>query len=359
MNEMSVFSSEERGLALVNTDTGAMVAVEQSRAVAEVQAAIVIAKANPRNEVLAEKRITDACKRKSLAETSTYAFKRGSTLVTGPSIRLAEVLARYWGNLNYGFREIGRSADSSEVEAFCHDYETNVRVSRVFQVKHWRDKTNGGQALTQERDKYELIANQAQRRVRACILEIIPGDIVELAEEACKATLNANIGDPAEAGKKIVAAFTEFGVTQEMIEAYLQRKIASLVAADIINLRRIHTSIKNGIAAPGEFFKDDQAAKVADKINTATPAAKEPSTHPPPSPEKFADQPPASDAAIAKEIATIDRLASSVAVDRWRMANHERVAKLGAAAAEKIMAHAQFVYEALSKEEEAKEVFSE
>ena len=94
-----------------------------------------------------------------------------------------------------------------------------------------------------------------------------------------------------------------------------------------------------------------------DLAGTPTPTPEAPADPHPTTPAPQPDSPPASDAAIAKEIAAIDRLSSSVAVDRWRMSNHERVAKMGAAAAEKIMAHAQFVYEALAKEEEATEVF--
>ena len=145
MNEM-IQNNDDLMPAVQNF--GGIVGIEQSRAVAEVQASIVLAKANPRNEMLAEKKILSACKRQVLAEGASYSFKRGGEVVTGPSIRLAEVLARYWGNLNYGFREIGRGADYSEIEAFAYDFETNVKVSRTFQIKHWRDKKNGGAAIT-------------------------------------------------------------------------------------------------------------------------------------------------------------------------------------------------------------------
>ena len=276
MNDMIQNDSEL--MPATTNYSGAVAGVEQSRAVAEVQACLVLARSNPRNEVLAEKKILNACKRQGLAEGASYSFRRGSEVVTGPSIRLAEVLARYWGNINYGFREIGRGSDYSEIEAFCHDFETNVKVSRTFQIKHWRDKNGGGAALTAERDKYEHVASHAQRRVRACLLEIIPGDIVEMAEEACKATLVQSIGNIDDKIKQILEGFAKLNVTQSQIEAYMQRPIRSIVPADVVMLQRIFRSIRDGIASVAEFFEDgkeDAAQKIADKFAAKTAAAQE------------------------------------------------------------------------------------
>jgi len=249
----------------VSQAENALAQVEQSRAVAEVQASIVLARANPRNEEMAQMKIMNACKRKSLAEQSAYSFKRGTSLIEGASIRLVEVIARYWGNLNFGFREVGRGEGYSEVEAFAHDLETNNRVTRQFQARHWRDTKSGGYAIKEERDKYELVANMAQRRVRACLVGIIPGDIVESARDACTATIQASIGDTQAATEKIIKAFSGFDVTPEMIESHLQRKLRSIVPADIVNLRRIYQSIKDGIAGVDEFF-DKSASDLEDKI---------------------------------------------------------------------------------------------
>jgi hypothetical protein len=316
--------------------------IEQSRAVAEVQAAMVLARANRRDEQHSEYRIMQSCKRKSLAECASYSFRRGGDIVTGPSIRLAEEIARHWGNMQYGFREIGRSEESSEVEAFAHDLETNVRVTRQFQVRHWRDTKSGGKKITEERDKYELIANQAQRRVRACLLELVPGDIVEAAEEACKATLMSGIKDIPAKVKEIVAAFAPIGVTGEMIEGYLQRKLTSIVPADIVNLQRIYRSIRDGVAAVDEFFKAEDVAKLNERFggNGSKSAEKKPPAKPPEqqtSPEQpphqeeeqKPEQPandPATDMKTKSFIKELMAKTSSLEIDQWRMKHSNRVA---------------------------------
>ncbi|TVM31205.1 hypothetical protein [Oceanidesulfovibrio marinus] len=235
---------------------------DQARAVAEAQAMLVLAKSAPRNENAAVLSIQKACKRRSLAERATYAYRRGGTMVTGPSVRLAEVLAAHWGNITYGFREVSRKRDSVEVEAFAWDLQTNTRVTRSFTVKLVRDTKQGAQELTAERDKYELVASMAQRRVRAVLLELIPGDIVEDALDMCQQTLQAEFNNnPEEAKRKLILAFDELGVTLEMLEEYLSHSIKALQPAELVRLREVYRAIKDGVAPISEFFTPAAAKK--------------------------------------------------------------------------------------------------
>lgn len=255
-----------------NTAKTSVANIEQSRAISETQAAMIVAQKFPRNENESYNKIMTACKRLSLAESGIYAFRRGGAMVTGPSIRLAEVLARCWGNTDYGFRELGRTNNSSEIEAYCWDMEANVKSTRTFTVKHWRDTKGGGYAIEQERDKYELIANQAQRRVRACILGIIPGDIVEAAVNACQKTLQGGDGRPIEDQvRDMLIAFKEFGVDENMIEEFLSHKIKAVVPAEIVKLKQVYKSIKDGVASREDFFNiktEKKTSKVADALST-------------------------------------------------------------------------------------------
>src|SRR5574343_414015 len=164
--------------------------VETARAIAEVQAAIVSAKNYPRDVNAAYSRIIESCKRKKVAEQAIYTYKRGGGMVEGPSIRLAEVLAQNFGNLHFGIAELSRHEGYSEMMAYCQDLETNVKQVRIFQSHHKRTSRDKGTViLTDERDLYETNANLGARRLRACILGIIPPDIVEAALEQCDNTL--------------------------------------------------------------------------------------------------------------------------------------------------------------------------
>ena len=78
------------------------------RASQEVQAAVFMAKQFPRDEDLAYNRIMQATTRRKLAEGAFYEYAKGGTNIFGPSIRLAEVIAQNWGNLETGVKEIER-----------------------------------------------------------------------------------------------------------------------------------------------------------------------------------------------------------------------------------------------------------
>ena len=46
-------------------------------------------------------------------------------------------------------------------------------------------------AITDDRDIYELEANMSARRIRACILQMIPGDVTDAAVAACRKTASS------------------------------------------------------------------------------------------------------------------------------------------------------------------------
>ncbi len=240
-----------------------------SREMAEVQAAIYLAKKFPRDEAHALEKILTTCRRPKLAEAAIYQYSRGGTDIQGPSIRLAEATAQGWGNLQYGIRELEQKDGESTVEAYAWDMENNVRSAKVFQVPHIRDrkKEKGGPVkLTGTRDIYELVANQGTRRMRACILAVIPGDVVEAAVEECEKTMIAKADMTPEALKKWLALFEKRGVTQSMIESRIQRKWSAVTQAQIVNLHKIYNSLKDGMSIVTDWFEDPSNA---DKLKKA------------------------------------------------------------------------------------------
>lgn len=227
-----------------------------SREIEEVKGAIFLAKQFPRNYFEAERRILDACKRTSLAATSMYAYKRGNSKVEGPSIRLAEVLAQNWGNLSYGIKELEQREGESVAMAYCWDLETNVRQEKVFTVKHVRKSGQSLNKLTDPRDIYERVASDGARRLRACVLGVIPGDVVEMAVEQCRQTLAGQSDKPLK--ERVSIALTHFkekyGVTQEMIEDHFGYTVSSFSEYDLVQLTSIRNSLKDGLSQVDDWF---------------------------------------------------------------------------------------------------------
>jgi hypothetical protein len=235
----------------------AMAEAAIEREVAEVQAGVIMARKFPRDRITATDAILQDCTRLSLAQAAVYNYSRGGTEITGPSIRLAESMAQSWGNIAFGIKEVVRGERQSEMEAFAYDLQTNLKVRRGFIVKHERySRTGGRQALTGdiERDVNEITSNQGARRLRACILAVIPGDVVEAAVAQCEATLLAKADTSPEAVGKLVAAFEQWGVTKEQIEARIQRRLDTIRPAQIVQLRKTWASLNDGMSVATDWF---------------------------------------------------------------------------------------------------------
>jgi hypothetical protein len=242
-----------------------IVQIEQSKAMHEVQARLIMARKLPRDQMKSFSNIINACKRPGLAEDAMYAYPKGGELVTGPSIRLAEVLAQNWGNIDFGIREISQVKGSSFVEAYAWDLETNVIQTKQFHIQHKRFTRQGVKDLTDSRDIYELVANNGARRLRACILGVIPGDITDAAVEQCKKTLSSGQEPLSERIKKLVTAFDEFGVKVEHLEKRLGHKLDATIETEFVTLRAVYKSIKDGMASRESYF--DFGGIPSDKVN--------------------------------------------------------------------------------------------
>lgn len=237
------------------------VAIEASRAIAEAQGKLVIAKRFPRNEVAAYAKAMEACQRPSMAAKAFYSFPRGGQTVEGPTIRFAEELARCWGNIDYGIKELSQDDGKSEMQAYAWDLETNAQSVQNFTNPHQREQGKKMVTLTSQRDIYENNANMATRRLRSRILAILPSWFVEDAIEECKKTLAGQNDLPlVDRVKKMVVQFAKFGVTQEQIERRLKRKIETMTAEDFVEYVGIYNAIKGGDSKIADWFEAEKTA---------------------------------------------------------------------------------------------------
>ena len=243
------------------------VAIEASRAIAEAQGKLVIAKRFPRDEVQAYNRVAQACQRKGIAEKAFYSYNRGGGTVSGPTIRFAEELARCWGNIDYGIKELSQDEGKSEMQAYAWDLETNAQSVQNFTNPHIREVGGKAKILTSQRDIYEINANMGARRLRSRILAILPTDLVDMAINECKKTLAGNNDEPLiDRVKKMIVAFGKIGVTQEQIEKRLGRKVDTMTIDDFTDYIGIYNAIKQGESKIAEWF---EAEKVASDLTDA------------------------------------------------------------------------------------------
>jgi hypothetical protein len=208
-----------------------------------------------------------ACQRPTMAAKAFYSFPRAGQTVEGPTIRFAEELARCWGNIDYGIKELSQDDGKSEMQAYAWDLETNAQSIQNFTNPHQREKTDRKtrttvmENLTSQRDIYENNANMATRRLRSRILAILPSWFVEDAIAECKKTLAGQNDIPLiDRVKKMVVQFAKLGVSQEQIERRLKRKVETMTGDDLSDFIGIYNAIRNGESKAAEWFDAESVA---------------------------------------------------------------------------------------------------
>lgn len=235
--------------------------VEQTRAIAEVHAAIVVAQQCPRDEDRAVRQMKHACAQQHLAKRAFYSYPRAGEVIQGPSIDLARELARVWGNVQYGIAELRRDDEEgfSEMQAFAWDVETNTRNAHVFIVPHKRNTKNGVKNLTDLRDIYENNANQGARRVREAIFAVLPRWFTEEAQELCHSTISGVSGDElAKRIESIVGAYSRSGITLQQLEDRVGKPRADWTGDEFASLDVLYQSLKRREISKDEAFPPAQ-----------------------------------------------------------------------------------------------------
>lgn len=264
-------------------------AIEQSRAVAEVQASVLVAQQNPRNKSFAIAEMREVCGMKSVAERAFFKFPRAGETVSGASIHLARELARCWGNIQFGVTELRRDdvKGESEMQAYAWDLETNARTATTFIVPHKRDTKKGVRELVDMRDIYENNANNGARRLREAIFTVLPGWFVDEAQELCRATLDSDGGSKVPLAQRIadcIAGFERLGVTRAQIEAKLERKSSEWTERDLSELGVSFRSIKSGDLSRDDEFPPARLT-AAEIVAAQAPTATDENGRPIPGPE--------------------------------------------------------------------------
>lgn len=241
---------------------GQATAIEQSRAVAEVYAAILVAQQCPRDVQAALRAMRESCAMTALAERAFFRFPRSGSTVSGPSVHLARELARCWGNIQYGVAELRRDDDQgeSEMQAFAWDVQTNARAAAIFIVPHKRDKRGGPERLTDMRDIYENNANAGARRVRECIFGVLPLWFTEEAKDISQKTLTDGGGKPlAQRIADAISLFGTIGVSEDRIADKLGKPSSKWLAVDVAQLAVAYRSIQRGEVTTEEEFPSTAA----------------------------------------------------------------------------------------------------
>lgn len=266
---------------IVGADEGAMIpASGPDRAVAiashsetrvkEVEAAVVIAHKNPRNEDAARATLIRQCEHPLFAEKCCYRYPRGDGNVCGPSIVMAREMARCWRNIRSGFSITADDEDNRTIEAYAWDMETNEHVTQQATFRKLIYRKKGGWVTPDERDLLELTNRQASKAVRNCLLACMPWLTVQELIAAAEKTLNDQAAkDPDATRKNIADGFTRLNVPIHQIEEFIGCGLARCSPAQLATLRQVWKTIESGEQYWSDYYKPKKNDAVEPDPKTA------------------------------------------------------------------------------------------
>jgi len=174
-------------------------------------------------------------------------------IITGPSVRLAEIVAVAWGNLRTGTRKISESDKAVTAQGFAHDLESNF--AKVQEVDR-RIVDRDGRRYSD--DMVTMTTNAAGAIAwRNAVLSVVPKALVNPLVEVAKKTAAGDQKTLAASRTAAVKAFQELGVTPAALCDKLERQgVEDIDLEDLVLLGGLLTAIKeNMTSVEAEFPK--------------------------------------------------------------------------------------------------------
>lgn len=196
-----------------------------------------------------------------IAESCMYSLPRGGKPITGPSVRLAEICASAYGNLQVGARVVDTEDKEIVAQGAAWDMERNLRAT--IEVRRRITKKNGQRF---DDDMITVTGNAAASiALRNAIFRVIPRAYVDaIYDVARKAAVGGNNKTFTGRRDEILNRLLKIGVTQDRVLALLGHPgVADITAEDLESLIGLGTAIKNGDLKIDEAFPEPTAAPAA------------------------------------------------------------------------------------------------
>jgi hypothetical protein len=282
-----------QGMALSGQgETASTAAAVQAKT--QVEARYMMAMHNPRSLMQFRRKLLDACQRPRFAQTSRYAKPVGKEKIVGWSIRFAEECARALGNLLIESAVIYDDPQIRLVRVMVTDLEANLTyptdvtvaktVERSFlkegqKALRTRVNSSGKPVHIVEATDDDILNKQnalISKAIRTAVLRVVPGDILEEAEEEVARTVRRDDAtDPAAKAKQIADAFYSHGVMPDQLEKVLGHPLAQVTPAEVTMMRTRITAIKDGEANWREIEQAFSAEQEEKPATTGTSALRD------------------------------------------------------------------------------------
>lgn len=229
-------------------DNSAIAALNKS----EIEAQLDAAHRYPRSiKRFLNDAITMATLNQDIAEACMYALPRDGKTIEGPSVRLAEICASAYGNMQIAARSLGAEETQAIGQGMAWDIEKNVR----FTVEaRRRITTSKGKRYS---DDMIIVTSNAAASVglRNAIFRVIPKTYVDLVYQRAREVAVGNASTLSARRATVFERLVKMGALQERVLARINRaSVEDVTLDDVAVLIGLGTAIKNGDAQVDDLF---------------------------------------------------------------------------------------------------------
>jgi hypothetical protein len=248
-----VIQQDQGGAAVFTPETSVIQALTR----AEIDQQIATAHQFPRSISLVQNNITSLVTiSQEFAAECNYSLPRGGKTISGPSIRLAEVVYSQWGNCRVASRVtvIDRRDKFIEAEAVFHDLQTNAAV-----LKRSRRKISDRNGNLYNDDMIIMTGNACQAiAMRNAIFAGVPKAVWNQAYDLALQTVRGDVktlGDRRKAGMEALQAF---GLSAQQVYAALGVEGAKDIDMNVmVDMAGILNALKTGEATVEQVIAMD------------------------------------------------------------------------------------------------------
>jgi hypothetical protein len=199
-----------------------------------------------------------------------YNWSAGGQRIEGPSIGLANSLAREWTNAALTV-ELSETDEAFYITPRFIDLEKGFQTERVF-----RQRKNAVQGKYDPDRKLDMALQIGQSKaIRNVVVNAVPRWLVERAIEKAKDAVQRGI-DPKKLDEfktQIEAYFKTRGVTAEQLVAKAGKPMAEWTTRDVADFRGDKKALENGEVTVAELFPPAEPKAPVGPVNDATTAA--------------------------------------------------------------------------------------
>ncbi len=221
---------------------------------AESDIAITTAKNFPRSiSKFRQDAMTMATIDPEVAASCFYKLTRGGKTIEGPSVRLAEIVASAWGNLQFGARIIEEGDRFVVAQGVAHDLEKNVKTT----VEVRRRITNK-EGVRFSDDMITVTCNAASSiALRNAVFKAVPFTYAKTIFEQAKRVAIGDVKSLSTRRQQMVEAFAKMGVTEDMLLNHVEKvALEDIGLGEIETLIGTFTALKDGDTTIEEQFPD-------------------------------------------------------------------------------------------------------